>query len=44
MFVIYFKYGTKKINMEQAWNNYKEGEENEAVNEIRRTERRTGDG
>lgn len=34
----------KKINMEQAWNNYKEGEENEAVNEIRRTERRTGDG
>lgn len=34
----------KKKSMEQEWNNYKEGEENEAVNEIRRTERRTGDG
>lgn len=34
MFVIYFKYGTKKINMELIWNKCREGEENEAVYEI----------
>lgn len=34
----------EKTNMEQTWNDCKEGEENEAVNEIKRTERRTGDG
>lgn len=44
MYVIYFKYGTKKMYMEQIWNKCREGEENEAVNEIKRTERRTGDG
>lgn len=44
MYVIYFKYGTKKKYMEQTWNKRREGEENEAVYEIKRTEHRTGDG